>query len=312
MQVFEYAAKLAGFTPEYGLYSSFMGTIIYPFVGTSKDINIGKHLNICYQIQHAKHSCICVHCIYLGTTAISSLFVGQIFVTIESSPQFTSGEWSMHQFATTMALLSGVITLAVSILRLGILFRFICQPAIAGFMAGSGLTIVISQLPKILGIHINNHDVPYMVFGNTLKALPEAKIDALIGILSLVWLYGVKYSCKYLTRRYSKYARPLFYFNIARNIIVLVFTTFLSWLINHFGHMEESPFGILGPVPSGFKLMGIPEVKTDLLAQVSSFLPSMVVLLIMEHCAISTSLGKKSDYRSKYDTNTCSFLMVDD
>jgi sodium-independent sulfate anion transporter 11 len=34
-------AKLANLSPEFGLYSSFMGVLIYWFFATSKDITIG-------------------------------------------------------------------------------------------------------------------------------------------------------------------------------------------------------------------------------------------------------------------------------
>jgi sodium-independent sulfate anion transporter 11 len=34
-------AKLAALPPEFGLYSSFMGVLIYWFFATSKDITIG-------------------------------------------------------------------------------------------------------------------------------------------------------------------------------------------------------------------------------------------------------------------------------
>ncbi|KAI9314859.1 sulfate transporter family-domain-containing protein [Dichotomocladium elegans] len=266
-------ARIAGFPPQYGLYSSFVGTLIYPFLGTSKDINI-------------------------GTTAISSLMVGQILGGVQTSPEFLSGAWTLNQYAVTMALFSGIIALGVSLLRLGILFNFICQPAIAGFMAGSGLTIVIEQLPKIFGIHnIDPNDPPYLIFGRTMANIPNTRVDAAIGILSLVLLYAAKYLSKYLTYRYPHQARIIFFANISRNIVILVLTTFLSWLINHFGKFEESPFAIIGPVPSGFQLMGVPHIEPSLLSRVFSDLPSVVVLLVMEHCAIATSIGKRSDYQ---------------
>ncbi|KAI7856648.1 sulfate transporter family-domain-containing protein [Circinella umbellata] len=265
-------AKLVGLPAQYGLYTSFVGVAIYPFVGTSKDINI-------------------------GTTAIQALFLGQIYGNIQQMPQFQSGQWSPEMFAATMSLFAGLITLALSIFRLGILFNFICHPAISGFMAGSAITIVISQLGKILGVHVSTVDAPYMIFGNTIKGLPHASIDALIGILSLVWLYGIKYLTNYLFKRYPQHKRKLAYFNMSRNIMVLIFTTFLSWLINHFGHYAESPFTILGPVPPGFQNMGVPKLDTEFIGYVFPNFPSMVVLLIMEHCSIASSLGQTSDYR---------------
>lgn len=217
-------------------------------------------------------------------------------------PEFESGVWTQHQYAVTMALFAGIVTLGLSILRLGILFDFICEPAIAGFMAGSGLTIVINQFSKIFGVpDINTSEAPYLVFGKTLIHLNQSGVDAAFGILSLVWLYGIRYLSQYLTRRYPQYARVIFYFNISRSVVLIVFTTFLSWLIIHFGYgdADDTPFAILGDVPSGFQMMGVPTVDRSLLATIATNIPSVVTLLIMEHCAIATSLGKASDYRSK-------------
>ena len=39
-------AKLAELAPEFGLYSSFMGVLIYWFFATSKDITIGVSLRL--------------------------------------------------------------------------------------------------------------------------------------------------------------------------------------------------------------------------------------------------------------------------
>lgn len=236
-----------------------------------------------------------------------SLLVGQIYGTIENMPEFQSGQWTQHQYVVTLALFAGIVTLGLAILRLGILFNFICQPAIAGFMAGSGLTIVINQLNKIFGIpNINTREAPYLVFGKTLINLNHSRVDAAMGLLSLVFLYGVRWGVERLTRRYPQYARVLFYINITRNVVLIVFTTFLSWLINHFGHLTESPFQILGAIPPGFQMMGVPKIDNGLVSTLFSYIPSVVTLFMMEHCAIATSLGKMSDYKSKYTSAICS------
>lgn len=232
-----------------------------------------------------------------------SLMVGQIHASVKATAEYASGEWTSQDFAVTIALFSGVIVLALSVLRLGILFNFICRPVIVGFLAGSGLTIVITQIAKIMGIpNIDTTAAPYLIFGRTLIHLNETGIDAVFGLLSLIWLYGVKYGCNCLMDRYPQHKRKLFYFSISRSVIVLVVTTFLSWLINHFGRYEESPFHILGPIPAGFQLMGVPKIKPGLLSFLSLNLPSIVALMMMEHCAIASNLGKISDYQSKFIT----------
>ena len=43
-------AKIASLPPEYGLYSSFVGVVIYTFLGTSKDISIGKEVSSFFSI----------------------------------------------------------------------------------------------------------------------------------------------------------------------------------------------------------------------------------------------------------------------
>ncbi|KAI9019543.1 sulfate transporter family-domain-containing protein [Phycomyces nitens] len=265
-------AKIANLPPQFGLYSSFVGVMIYPLLGTSKDISI-------------------------GTTAIMSLMVGQIVAEIVQTPEYIQGIWTLSSVAVTLAFFSGIITLGLGVLRLGILFHFICQPAIAGFMSGSGVTIIINQLNKLLGIPgINTTQVPYLVFGRTLQGLPNAKVDAAFGLISLAWLYGIKYLSAWLTKKYPKHTTKIFFLNTSRNIVVIVFSTLISYLINHLGNLQVSPFNILGKVPSGFQNMGVPSLDPNLASVLIKYMPGVVVLLIMEHCAIATSLGKSSDY----------------
>lgn len=132
-----------------------------------------------------------------------------------------------------------------------------------------------------------------------MKHLPQTQWDAALGITGLIFLYGAKYGAKMLIRRYPKYSKQLNFFSLCRNIIVIVLATLLSFLINHFGHFTASPFKILGEVPAGFQNMGVPKFDPSLLSQILPNLVGVVVLQIMEHCSIATSLGKVADYKSK-------------
>lgn len=204
----------------------------------------------------------------------------------------------MADASITLSLFSGFIVLAIGLFRLGAIYQFICQPAIAGFMAGSGLTIVINQFNKIFGVpNINTSEAPYLVFGKTLINLHHSTVDAAFGVSALIYLYGVKYLSQYLMRKYPQHNRLVFFFNTSRSIIVLVFGTLLCFMINHFAHFTKSPITIIGDVPAGFNHMAVPTIKTDILGFFGSDLPGIVVLLVMEHGAISTSLGKTQDYK---------------
>lgn len=223
-----------------------------------------------------------------------SLLISQIISTVTAA----TTEFTAEQIAIPLALFAGIIVFFIGIVRLGFLVDFICQPTITGFMAGSALTIIINQSNQIFGISgIDTHEAPYMVFGKTLAGLGRTQIDAAFGLVSLVFLYSIKFLCAHFSKKYPKHARIFFYLNVSRNAVLVIFTTLLSYLVTM--HKTTSPFRVLGPVPAGFQGMGVPAVNTDLFPYVASKLPSVVVLLIMEHVAIAKSLGKMTDYTSK-------------
>jgi sodium-independent sulfate anion transporter 11 len=233
--------------------------------------------------------------------------VGQLMGKYLVAAQYISGEWTLADAAITLSLFAGFIILFIGFFRLGALFHFISQPAVAGFIAGDGLTIVINQFCKIFGVpNINTSQAPYLVFGQTLINLHHPTGDAALGISALIYLYGVKYISQCLIRRYPQHNRLIFFFNTSRSIVVLVFSTLRCFLVNHLGNFEKSPLSIIGNIPAGFNHMAVPTVKPDILTFFISDLPGIVVLLIMEHGAISTSLGKVFDYKG----NILNFYLV--
>ncbi|RUS20430.1 sulfate transporter family-domain-containing protein [Endogone sp. FLAS-F59071] len=259
-------AKIADLPVQYGLYSSFVGVLIYCFFATSKDITIGP-------------------------VAVMSLFVGQIISGLPAGFAYTG-----VQVATILALFGGIITLAIGIFRLGFIVDFISLPAIAGFMTGSGITIALSQFPGLFGLsNVDNRAAGYLVLGNSLANLPHSQLDAAFGLIGLLWLYGVRTGAYYLTKRFPSLERSIFFFNISRNGILLIVSTLIAWSITT-GH-KTSPIKILLTVPSGLHDVHAPVVTTDLLSTVAGNLPVVVLLMIMEHVTIAKSFGRVNDYK---------------
>ncbi|CAG8553808.1 11066_t:CDS:2 [Funneliformis mosseae] len=260
-------AKVVGLGPEYGLYSSFVGVSLYFLFATSKDITIGP-------------------------TAVMSLLLGQAINAIhKSSEAFTTVE-----LATSFALFSGIFSLILGLLRLGIIVDFIPGPVIAGFTTGSALTIAIGQIAKLLGIKdIDSKEPAYLVLGKTLGALGRTKIDAVVGILSLVYLYSIKYGVRIAAKRWPRFERAFFFLGILRNISVVIIATLISYLINI--GKTTSPFGILKKVPSGFSHIGTAPVSADMLQTIAPHLPIIILILILEHVALAKSFGRINNYK---------------
>lgn len=88
-------ALLANLEPEYGLYSSFMGVIIYWFFATSKDITIG----VCYYVTLPSSSHKCLDCLEPFETGEPQVLT-TILSPLPFSPQLSATLSSMFETNT--------------------------------------------------------------------------------------------------------------------------------------------------------------------------------------------------------------------
>ncbi|KAI0807264.1 sulfate permease [Fomes fomentarius] len=265
-------AQIATLPPEYGLYSSFVGVLVYCFFATSKDVSIGP-------------------------VAVMSLTVSQIIRHVNEAHPNT---WDGPQIATTVAFICGFIVLGIGLLHLGWLVEFIPAPAVSGFMTGSALNIVSGQLPGLMGISgFDTRAATYKVFINTMKRLPTTKLDAAFGITGLVSLYAIRWICAGLSKRYPSKARWFFFMSVFRNAFVIVVLTIASWLYTrHRGTPGgKYPIKILQQVPRGFKHLGQPTIDPELVKALAGQLPVATIILLLEHIAISKSFGRVNGYK---------------
>ncbi|MGL4566190.1 MAG: SulP family inorganic anion transporter, partial [Halioglobus sp.] len=118
-------ATIAGLPVQVGLYTAFIPPLVYALLGTSRNLSVTT------------------------TTTIAILAAAAIGEAVRSG----SGV-SLMTATATLSVLVGLMLLAARVLRLGFLASFISDPVLTGFKAGIGCVIVLDQLPKVLGIHI--------------------------------------------------------------------------------------------------------------------------------------------------------------
>ncbi|KAH9483746.1 putative sulfate permease C3H7.02 [Psilocybe cubensis] len=265
-------ALIATLPAEYGLYSSFVGVLIYCFFATSKDVSIGP-------------------------VAVMSLTVAQVIKHVQARDP---GQWDGPTIASLLALITGFIVLGIGLLRLGWLVEFISAPAVSGFMTGSAISIAAGQVPGLMGITgFDTRAATYKVIINTLKRLPITKIDAAFGITGLVSLYAIRYFCVYMSKKYPRRARLFFFISVLRNAFVIIVLTLAAWL--YCRHRKTAagkyPIKILQTVPPGFKHVKRPTIDDRLLAAMAPELPVATIILLLEHIAISKSFGRLNGYK---------------
>ncbi|EDO18213.1 hypothetical protein Kpol_543p43 [Vanderwaltozyma polyspora DSM 70294] len=279
-------AQIATLPPQYGLYSSFVGAYTYSLFATSKDVCIGP-------------------------VAVMSLQTAKVIQHVNSSLTEEQKTYiTAPLIATTLALLCGIISAGVGLLRLGFLVELISLNAVTGFMTGSALNIISGQVPALMGYasEVNTREATYKVIINTLKHLPDTKIDAIFGLIPLVILYfwkwwfssmGPKLVDRYYPNsKYKKYIKAFyFYGNAMRSGIIIIVMTSISWSVTRGKSKSERPISILGTVPSGLQEVGVFTPPNGLLAKVAPELPSSIIVLLLEHIAIAKSFGRVNDYK---------------
>jgi len=117
-------AGLAGFRPEVGLYSSLLPLVVYAIFGSSRQLIVGPDAATCAVI----------------AAAIAPLAAGD--------------EATYASLSAMLALLTGLICIAASFLRLGGLADFLSRPILVGFLNGVALSIILGQADKIFGFAV--------------------------------------------------------------------------------------------------------------------------------------------------------------
>jgi high affinity sulfate transporter 1 len=121
-------ATVAGLPVAVGLYTALVPMLVYALLGSSRVLSVSS------------------------TTTLAILTGTQLGLAVPD------GDPAKLVTATaTLTLLVGAILIIARALRLGFVANFISTPVLTGFKAGIGLVIVVDQVPKLLGIHIDKH-----------------------------------------------------------------------------------------------------------------------------------------------------------
>lgn len=262
-------AKLAELPVEHGLYSSFMGVLIYWFFATSKDITIGP-------------------------VAVMSTLVGNIVTKVqEDHPEIDPAV-----VASALAIICGAIITFIGLIRWGWLVNFIPLTAISAFMTGSAISICAGQVPNLMGISSKLFDTrghTFKVIINSLKYLGHSKLDAAMGLTALTLLYIIRFACGYAAKKNPQRAKMFFFIATLRTAFVILLYTLISYLANRH-HRSDHVFKILGKVPRGFQHASVPTINSHIISYFASELPAAVIVLLIEHIAISKSFGRINNY----------------
>ncbi|TDQ85509.1 SulP family sulfate permease [Dongia mobilis] len=261
-------AMLAGLPPYIGLYASILPLVAYGLFGTSRTLAVGP-----------------VAVISLMTAAAAAK------VAAPGSPAYIEA-------ALILAFLSGLILVAMAVMRLGFLANFLSHPVISGFISASGLLIAAGQLKHILGIPAGGETLPQIA-----SAL-AARIDGtnlptlLIGGFATLFLFLVRRSLKKLLMRMGLPARAADLFAKAGPVFAII----VSILLVRQFDLAAAGVRIVGSIPQGLPPLTLPRLDTALWADL---LPAALLLSLVgfvESISVAQTLAAKRRQRITPDS----------
>ena len=204
-------ATVAGLPVAVGLHTAFIPMVAYALLGSSRVLSVSS------------------------TSTLAILAGTQLALAVPD------GDPAKLVTATaTLAALVGAMLLLARLLHLGFVAKLISTPVLTGFKAGIGLVIVLSQVPKLLGIRITKHGF-FLDLLSIVQHLPGTSLLTLaVAAATFIVLFGME-------RLWPHSPAPLV--AVGGSIVA-------SWF---FG-LHAAGVSTVGLIPPGFPTLTLPEL----------------------------------------------------
>ncbi|XP_012311337.1 chloride anion exchanger [Aotus nancymaae] len=233
-------ALLVNVPPGYGLYAAFFPAIVYLFFGTSKHISVGPF-------------------------PILSMMVGVVVSTMVPDTSITTPDNSSVTddtllnnrkvvVAATVSLFSGIIQLALGILRIGFVVIYLSESLISGFTTAAAVHVLVSQLKFIFQLQVPSHTDPFSIFKvleSVFTQIEKTNIADLVTALIILLIVSI---VKEINQRFKdKLPVP-----IPIEFIMTVIATGVSY---GFDFQTRFNVSVVGTMESGFMPPVTPDVQ---------------------------------------------------
>ena len=252
-------ALLAGLPPEMGLYASILPLVAYAVFGTSRALAVGP-------------------------VAVVSLMTATAIGRIAEQ-----GSADYATAAILLAFMSGLLLLAMGLLRLGFLANLLSHPVVSGFITASGILIAASQLRHVFGVSASGHNLPELL-SSLATALPDLHpATAAIGIASAAFLFWVRKGLKPLLLRIGLGPRPADIVAKTGPVLAVAVTTLVAWLLD----LGSAGVALVGSVPQGLPPLTTPVLDPDLWAALAGPAALISIVGFVESVSVAQTLAAR-------------------
>ncbi|MEE6513581.1 hypothetical protein FKM82_021310 [Ascaphus truei] len=265
----------------YGLYAAFFPILTYFFLGTSKHIAVGPFPVISLMVGAVVLSMAPdeKYMMMSNTTGLNKTVID--IASRDAARILVSG---------TLSFLIGIIQLALGILQIGFIVKYLADPLVGGFTTAAAFQVLVSQIKLILNVPTKNYNgvlsIVYTIIDICTNIGKTNFADLIAGLLTFVVVLVVKE----INDRYKHILRV----PIPIEIIVTIVATGISYGVD----LEKKyNAGIVKTIPGGF----IPPMTPDV-RMFSEMISSAFSIGIVAY-ALAVSVGKVYATKHSYSIN---------
>ena len=254
------SAQLAGLPPEYGLYASMLPMLAYALFGTSRQLLLGPS---------ASGAAIVA-------SAIAPLAQGDAVLYLD--------------LAIALTLITALLCIGASFLKLGALADFLSRPIIVGFMNGVAISVVLSQAGHLFGLRIDADGILARAWEFAAR-LPSTRWPVLaVGVGTMAVLVVAPRVVKALPAA----------------LVALVAAS----LAVHFLGLGQAGVATIGAVPGGLPLPRVPRVPVDHLPTLVAEAAGLALVLFSTTMLAARSFADRNRYEVDADREIAALGMA--
>jgi SulP family sulfate permease len=241
-------AQLGGFDPVIGLYASIGALLGYALMGGVREMSVGPEATIAL----------------LTASIIAPLAEG------DPSRYLALG--------AGVALMAGILLVLAGIARLGFVTRYLSRPLLVGYVAGSAIVMIVSQLDSLIGITLVAQDDTLAELGETIRRLGETDLTTLavgLGVIAIVLI----------VKRIDK-RLPAYLVGVLAAIAVSVVLG-----------LEAQGVKVVGDIPPGLPPLGLPDIGLVDLQLLLVPAAAIGLLIYADSGVTGQVLGRRGNYR---------------
>lgn len=250
-------AQIAGLPPTAGLYAMIVPSILFAIIASTPQVV-------------ASPDAAAAALVFSSLTGLG--VAGDDFVTM----------------AAAQAIVSGLMFVAASFLRLGFLADFLSEPILLGFVGGLALDILISQIAKMLGVSID--------FGGEFA---EKTFELVTGLDEANWWAAGLAAGAVVVLLAGRRLLPIVPWALVALVLATVVTAWWS--------LQDRGVAVLGAVDSGPPTFSVPRLDPAVWLSVVPSALALTLVTIAEGLLVARSYAERNGYRTDPNRDLLAF-----